>query len=150
MILTAGQRDKLVKDLATAREDLHKHEARYYTIAPEIQADDTAAFNLRSRVRNAQERKGDYHNAKPRHFDYLPDDPECVSWAARYQQLEAEEQQLSDELRALSTGVEERRQEAIKLQGLIFQGQYAERNLLSALERDDEERNPKIQLSGVH
>ena len=143
MRMTTEQRDKLKADLAEVTEKLRVGVPHYIELAKEIIARRLAKENLSGRVKNADERISAHYDRRPRAFDFLPEDPECVAWSQEYDRLQAERQQLVDEIRVINP--EERTQEAIALEppyGLIGQWEMAKGNIAAALERDaDEGRN---------
>jgi hypothetical protein len=140
MTMSAAQRDKLKADLAEVTEKLRIGVPHYLELAKEINARRLAKENLSGRVKNADERISAQYDRRPRAFDFLPEDPECIAWSQEHDRLKAERQQLVDEIRAINP--EEHTQEAIALEppyGLIGQWEMAKGNITAALERDDDE-----------
>jgi len=84
----AEERQRLIGELASVREQHRAGLEHYRKLAAQIKAERAARASTWAKVANVNEAIREWMNKRPAVADFLPDDPEVKNWSRRHAELE--------------------------------------------------------------
>jgi DNA repair exonuclease SbcCD ATPase subunit len=126
------RRSDLIANLKSVRQELRKLRPKFTQLKSRVLAQQAEHENIHRAIQIREDHVSELLASQPDCYDYLPDDPECLQWAAAIEAVRKETEQLRAHL-ASQPNLYALRLEGVELSQRIENLQFSEASLITLL-----------------